>query len=68
MYHFTSFLLKFKSSLLVKRVFSLLNAAFAMAILYLLNTYGEKIILKESNFYHNSYSSVENLIEFIPKT
>ena len=33
MYHFTSFFLKFKSNLLVKEFFFLLNAAFAMAIL-----------------------------------
>ena len=32
MWHFTSFVLKFKSNLLVKRVFFLFNAAFAMAI------------------------------------
>jgi hypothetical protein len=33
--HFTSFFLKFKSSVLVKRVFFLLNAAFAMANYYM---------------------------------
>ena len=32
-YHFISFFLKFKSNLLAKRVFFLLNAAFAMTIL-----------------------------------
>ena len=36
MWHFTSFFLKFKSNLLVKSVFFLLNAAFAMAILDLI--------------------------------
>jgi hypothetical protein len=37
MYHFTSFFLKFKSSVLVKRYFFLLNAAFAMEILDLIS-------------------------------
>ena len=37
MEHFISFFLKFKSNLLVKRVFFLLNAAFAMAILDLIS-------------------------------
>ena len=36
-YHLTSFFLKFKSNLLVKRFFFLLNAAFAMAILDLIS-------------------------------
>jgi hypothetical protein len=35
--HFTIFFLKFKSSVLVKRVFLSLNAAFAMAILDLIS-------------------------------
>src|SRR5215510_124590 len=37
MKHFTSFFLKFKSSVLVKRFFFLMNAAFAMAILDLIS-------------------------------
>ena len=37
MWHFTSFFLKFKSSLLEKRVFFLLSAAFVMAILDLIS-------------------------------
>ena len=37
MYHFISFFLKFKSNLLVKRVFFLLNVAFATAILDLIS-------------------------------
>ena len=37
MENFISFFLKFKSNLLVKRVFFLLNAAFAMAILDLIS-------------------------------
>ena len=37
MKHFTSFFLKFKSSVLVKRFFFLLNAAFAMAIVDLIS-------------------------------
>ena len=37
MKHFTSFFLKFKSSVLAKRFFFLLNAAFAMAILDLIS-------------------------------
>jgi hypothetical protein len=36
-YHFTSFFLKLQSQLLVKRVFFLLNAAFAVAILDLIS-------------------------------
>jgi hypothetical protein len=36
MKQFISFFLKFKSNLLVKRFFSLLNAAFAMSILHLI--------------------------------
>jgi len=35
MYYFTGFFLKFKSNLLLKRFFFLLNAAIAMAILVL---------------------------------
>ena len=37
MYHFTSFSLKFKFNLLVKRVFFLLNASFSMEILDLIS-------------------------------
>ena len=37
MEHFTTFFLKLKSNLLVKRVFFVLNAAFAMAILVLIS-------------------------------
>jgi len=37
MQHFISFFLKFKSDLLVKRVFVLLNASFAMEILDLIS-------------------------------
>ena len=39
MQHFTSFLLKFKSNLLVKRILFFLNAALAKAILGILSTY-----------------------------
>jgi hypothetical protein len=38
MWHFTSFFLKFKSNLLVKWDFFLLNAVFAMAIMYLISS------------------------------
>ena len=37
MQHFTTFFPKFKSNLMVKRVFLLLNAVFAVAIVYLIS-------------------------------
>jgi len=40
MWHFTSYILKYQSNLLVKRIFFfLLNAAFAMAILIYFHMY-----------------------------
>ena len=48
MYHYTSFFLKFKSNLLVKRI-SLLKAAFTLAILELISPFASCVIRYHAN-------------------
>ena len=59
MEHFISFFLKFKSNLLVKRVFFLLNAAFAMAILDLISRVHLQSFINKLPKYlkHSTFSS-----------
>ena len=59
MQHFTSFLFTFKSSLLLNKVFCLLNAAFVMTILYLISRvhFASFVIMLPTQFKYSTFSS-----------